>query len=166
MLNKNGEQTPSVGKKIDVLIVKDDTLTTTSAQKYLDDTVDMDKRLLEKYRNQLTDELTKANKSMEITSRLITKGDIGYVSNINDNILNVKLANNVEAYDTKWKLLSKSNEEVIMLVDMDNNGNNITNEDISDLVSINDKVVIKDGKLCIDKNDIILSCNIVLCNTK
>ncbi len=166
IIQEIAEQTPSVGKKIDVLIVKDDTLTTTSAQKYLDDTVDMDKRLLEKYRNQLTDELTKANKSMEITSRLITKGDIGYVSNINDNILNVKLANNVEAYDTKWKLLSKSNEEVIMLVDMDNNGNNITNEDISDLVSINDKVVIKDGNLCIDKNDIILSCNIVLCNTK
>lgn len=166
IIKEIADKTPSVGREVDVLIGKDDSLTPTTAQEYLDKTEDRDKRLLEKYRNQLTEELTKANESMEITSRLINEGNIGHISNINGKILNIVLENNVEAYDTNWKLLSKPNEEVIMLLDKDNDGKIIGEDDVSNFVSIDDKVIIKDGNLCIEKNNISLNCNIVLCNTK
>ncbi|WP_295721356.1 DUF2121 domain-containing protein [uncultured Methanobrevibacter sp.] len=166
IIKEIADKTPSVGKEVDVLIGKDDSLTPTTAQEYLDKTEDRDKRLLEKYRNQLTEELDKANESMEITSKLINEGNIGRISNINGKILNVVLENNVEAYDTNWKLLSKPNEEVIMLLNKDNDGNIIDEDNVSNFVSIDDKVIIKDGNLCIEKNNISLNCNIVLCNTK
>ncbi len=166
IIKEIADKTPSVGKETEVLIGKDDSLTKETAQKYLDETGDMDKRVLEKYRNQLKEELEKSNKSMEITSRIINEGTIGHISNINGKILNVKLEDNVEAYDSNWKLLSKPNEEVIMLLDKDNDDNTIDESEVSNFVNIDDKVIIKDENLCIEKNQIPLNCNILLCNTR
>lgn len=156
---------PSVGKNVDVLYVKDDSLTKKTAQEYLDKAEERDNKLLEKYRQKLTEDLIKQKKSVELAGKIITEGDIGFVDGIEGKIIKVKLASNVEAYNLDWKILAKPGEEIIMFVDTDRNGKEIKEKKVADYVHMLDKVVIQDENLCIEKNKTKLNCDIILCNT-
>ncbi|MGN0094055.1 MAG: DUF2121 domain-containing protein [Methanobrevibacter sp.] len=164
IIKEIAEKTPSVGKNVDVIIGKDSKLTKTTAQKYLDETETRDIKVLEKYRQKLAEDLEEQRESIEVANKIINKGTIGYISKIEGKMLNVKLTDKVNAYDTNLKKVAESNEEVIMFLDKDTEGNEIKEADVSSYAKINDKVVIKNENLCIDKNDIPLNCGIILCN--
>lgn len=164
IIKEIAEKTPSVGKNIDVIIGKDSKLTKTTAQKYLDETETRDIKVLEKYRQKLAEDLEEQRESIEVANKIINKGTIGYISKIEGKMLNVKLTDKVNAYDTNLKKVAGSNEEVIMFLDKDTEGNVIKEADVSSYAKVNDKVVIKNENLCIDKNNIPLNCGIILCN--
>lgn len=164
IIKEIAEKTPSVGKNIDVIIGKDSKLTKTTAQKYLDETETRDIKVLEKYRQKLAEDLEEQRESIEVANKIINKGTIGYISKIEGKMLNVKLTDKVNAYDTNLKKVAGSNEEVIMFLDKDTEGNEIKEADVSSYAKVNDKVVIKNENLCIDKNNIHLNCGIILCN--
>lgn len=165
VIKEIASKTPSVGKNVDVLYSKDNTLNKTSAQEYLDKTEERDNKLLEKYRQKLTEDLIKQQKSVELAGKIVTKGNVGFVESNEGKILKVKLAKDVQAFDMDWKVLAKPGEEIIMFLDKDNNGNEIKDTEVSNYVQKFDKVVIKDENLCLEKNNIKLNCNIILCNT-
>lgn len=165
VIKEIASKTPSVGKNVDVLYSKDNTLNKTSAQEYLDKTEERDNKLLEKYRQKLTEDLIKQQKSVELAGKIVTKGNVGFVESNECKILKVKLAKDVQAFDMDWKVLAKPGEEIIMFLDKDNNGNEIKDTEVSNYVQKFDKVVIKDENLCLEKNNIKLNCNIILCNT-
>ena len=164
IIKEIAEKTPSVGKNIDVIIGKDSKLTKTTAQKYLDEAETRDIKVLEKYRQKLAEDLEEQRESIEVANKIINKGTIGYISKIEGKMLNVKLTDKVNAYDTNLKKVAGSNEEVIMFLDKDTEGNEIKEADVSSYAKVNDKVVIKNENLCIDKNNIPLNCGIILCN--
>ena len=164
IIKEIAEKTPSVGKNIDVIIGKDSKLTKTTAQKYLDETETRDIKVLEKYRQKLAEDLEEQRESIEVANKIINKGTIGYISKIEGKMLNVKLTDKVNAYDTNLKKVAGSNEEVIMFLDKDTEGNEIKEAAVSSYAKVNDKVVIKNENLCIDKNNIPLNCGIILCN--
>lgn len=164
IIKEIAEKTPSVGKNIDVIIGKDSKLTKTTAQKYLDETETRDIKVLEKYRQKLAEDLEEQRESIEVANKIINKGTIGYISKIEGKMLNVKLTDKVNAYDTNLKKVAGSNEKVIMFLDKDTEGNEIKEADVSSYAKVNDKVVIKNENLCIDKNNIPLNCGIILCN--
>lgn len=164
IIKEIAEKTPSVGKNIDVIIGKDSKLTKTTAQKYLDETETRDIKVLEKYRQKLAEDLEEQRESIEVANKIINKGTIGYISKIEGKMLNVKLTDKVNAYDTNLKKVAGSNEEVIMFLDKDTEGNEIKEADVSSYAKVNDKVVIKNENLCIYKNNIPLNCGIILCN--
>lgn len=164
IIKEIAEKTPSVGKNVDVIIGKDSKLTKTTAQKYLDETETRDIKVLEKYRQKLAEDLEEQRESIEVANKIINKGTIGYISKIEGKMLNVKLKDKVNAYDTNLKKVAGSNEEVIMFLDKDTEGNEIKEADVSSYAKVNDKVVIKNENLCIDKNNIPLNCGIILCN--
>ena len=164
IIKEIAEKTPSVGKNIDVIIGKDSKLTKTTAQKYLDETETRDIKVLEKYRQKLAEDLEEQRESIEVANKIINKGTIGYISKIEGKMLYVKLTDKVNAYDTNLKKVAGSNEEVIMFLDKDTEGNEIKEADVSSYAKVNDKVVIKNENLCIDKNNIPLNCGIILCN--
>ncbi|MGN1363447.1 MAG: DUF2121 domain-containing protein [Methanobrevibacter sp.] len=165
VIKEIASKTPSVGKNVDVLYSKDNTLNKTTAQEYLDKTEERDNKLLEKYRQKLTEDLIKQQKSVELAGKIVTEGDVGFVESNEGKILKIKLAKDVQAFDMDWKILAKPGEEIIMFLDKDNNGNEIKDREVSNYVQKFDKVVVKDENLCLEKNNIKLNCNIILCNT-
>lgn len=165
VIKEIASKTPSVGKNVDVLYSKDNTLNKTTAQEYLDKTEERDNKLLEKYRQKLTEDLIKQQKSVELAGKIVTEGDVGFVESNEGKILKIKLAKDVQAFDMDWKVLAKPGEEIIMFLDKDNNGNEIKDTEVSNYVQKFDKVVVKDENLCLEKNNIKLNCNIILCNT-
>jgi hypothetical protein len=151
ILREVSNQTPSIGKEFDVMIEQPD-FGDDSSQKYLEEVVDRDVKLLVKFRQKLEEDLLEQQKTIELASKIITNGDIGIVTSIDKQVLNVTLNSNVQAFDSNWKQLAKPNDQVIMISE---------NEE----VNIGDKVVIEDEKLCLEKNKANLKCDIILCST-
>ena len=151
ILKEISEQTPSIGKKYDVMI-KNPSLTTEKAQKHLDGTIERDIKLLSKFRKKLREDLLDQAESIKMASKIINEGEIGKVVNVDDKILHVSLNSNVQAYDTNWKQLVKPGENAFMFAPDEND------------VKYGDNVIIKDENLCIEDKDIKLTCNIILCN--
>ena len=165
IIKEISEDTPSVGKEVDVIIGKDSKLNKESAQKYLDEVEARDIKVLEKYRQKLSEDLEEQRQAIEISNRIVNEGDIGFISSIEGKMLKVKLANNVEAYDSNFKKVAEPRGEVIMFLKNDIEGNEIPESNISNYAKVNDKIVIKNENLCIDKNETPLNCGIILCNT-
>ena len=158
ILHEIAKTTPSVGGACDVLYAQNNTLTKGTAQKYLNDTIERDTKVLTKFRAKLTEDLIEKNKTIELASKIIDEGEVGKVVDIEDNIIQVTLNSNIQAFDTNWKQLAKPGENVIMFLDLEKDQNS------KDFVELNDKVVIKGENLCLDKNSLNLNCNIILCN--
>ncbi|MDL2247023.1 DUF2121 domain-containing protein [Methanobrevibacter sp. OttesenSCG-928-K11] len=151
ILREVSNQTPSIGKEFDVMI-KQPEFTAESSQEYLDEVVDRDVKLLIKFRQKLEEDLLEQQKTIELASKIITNGDIGLVTHIDNHVLTVTLNSNVQAFDSNWKQLAKSNDQVVMISE---------NED----VNIGDKVIIENEKLCLERNKANLKCDIILCST-
>ena len=152
IIEEVAERTPSLGKNYDVLI-KQANLTKEESQEYLDDVVERDVKLLAKFRTKLQEDLYQQNEIIKLASTIIDEGSIGKVEVVDDNIIQVKLNSDVRAFDTKWKLLAKPNELVMMFVE-------------DGTASVGDEVVIEDQSLCIKGKSLKLSCNIILCHLK
>lgn len=142
--------TPTVGDEADV-IIKKGAYTPEQAQEHLDDVIKTDIKLLSKFRLKLQNDLIEKSREIELASKIIDEGSIGKVININENMVEVKLNDDVVAYDFNWKELSKANENVLMFSESSN-------------INVGDEVVIEDENLCLKKDKSPLKCNIILCN--
>lgn len=150
IISEVSQKTPTLGDKFDVLI-QQPKFTADEAQKYLNETIDQDVKVLAKIRQKLQEDLIEKSREIELASKIINEGDIGEVSSIEGNMLQVTLNDKTQAFDNNWRQLAKPKGEVIMFCDTDD-------------VKIGDKVVIEDENLCLERNKSNLSCNIILCN--
>ena len=150
IIEEVSSKTPTVGSNVDVLIQQPD-FDKTEAQKHLNSTIDNDIKVLVKFRQDLTEKLVQQNIDIEMSSKIINKGDIGVVSKIDGNMLEVTLNNKAQAVDGDWKQLAGPGENVLMFSESEN-------------VKIGDKVVIEDEDLCLKKDKSSLKCDIILCS--
>ena len=145
------KKTPSVGSKYDVVIQQND-LYKDVVQQYLDEVVERDTNLLAKFRARLREELLQQNENIMLASTIIDDGSVGFVVSIDENMIQVKLNDDVRAFDTDWKLLAKPGENVIMFVEGE------------DEALLEDEVIIDNEVLCIGRNKANLKCDIILCH--
>ncbi len=145
--------TPSVGKGYDVVIQRNN-LSKFEVQDYIDEVIERDINVLAKFRAQLRDNLLKQNEEIQLASTIIEEGDVGKIDSIDETSLEVKLNDDVRAFDANWKLLASPGENVLMFVD--------SSEDLEK----GDEITIEDEVLCIKKNKASLKCDIILCHLK
>ena len=117
----------------------------------MDRTIDNDIKVLTKFRQELTEQLVQQSIAIDMANKIITKGDIGRVVDIDGNMLYVQLNDKTQAMDGNWKQLAAPGQNVLMFTESDN-------------VKIGDKVVIENEDLCLKKDKSSLKCDIILCS--
>jgi hypothetical protein len=150
VLEEVASKTPTVGKKIDVLMQQPN-FDKSQAQKHLNITIDHDIKVLTKFRQELTEKLVQQSIEIEMANKIINKGDIGRVVQIDGDMLFVQLNDKTQAVDSNWKQLAGPGQNVLMFTD-------------SNDVKIGDKVVIENEDLCLKKDKSSLRCDIILCS--
>ena len=143
-------KTPTVGRKIDVLM-QHPIFNESEAQKHLNITIDNDIKVLTKFRQDLTEKLVQQKIEIDLANKIIDQGEVGRVVKIDDNMLQVKLNDKIQAFDRNWKQCASPGGEVLMITDSDN-------------VKIGDKVVIENESLCLKKDKMPLTCDVILCS--
>ncbi len=144
------KQTPSVGREYD-LIIKHPSLNKQHARELLRSTIIQDVRDLEKWRDELRDQMLKVAKGIEMSSKILDNGVVGKISRMEGSEVEVTLAEGVEALDLEWNLQAKPGEVVSMEADDPNQ------------ISVGDMVVVKDENLCIMPSKCGLKCEVILC---
>ncbi|MBR2556960.1 MAG: DUF2121 domain-containing protein [Methanobrevibacter sp.] len=150
ILSEVSRKTPTIGDKFDVLL-QSPKFTKSEAQKHLNITIDNDIKVLTKFRNQLLENMVQQKLEIEMSNKILLKGEVGKVVSIDDNMLQIQLNDKTQAVDGNWRRIAAPNENVLMLTD-------------SDDVEIGDKVIIENEVLCLEKNNSPLQCNIILCS--
>ncbi len=145
-------ETPTVSPKYDI-IIKYPVINLKSAKELIRKTLIQDVKELEMWRNQLQENKVKTSKNIQMATKIILKGDIGIVEEVNDNQISIILNKGVEALDTNWKTLAKPQETIKMTV-----------EDKSK-VSKGDLAVIENENLCIKRTKESLNCEFILCKS-
>ncbi|MBQ8017142.1 MAG: DUF2121 domain-containing protein [Methanobrevibacter sp.] len=143
-------KTPTVGNKVDVLM-QQPKFSESDAQKHLNMTIDHDIKVLIKFRQDLTEKLVQQNLDIEMANKIIDKGEVGKVVNVDGNMLYVQLNDKTQAVDGNWKQLAAPGQNVLMFTESDN-------------VKIGDKVIIENEDLCLKKDKSSLKCDIILCS--
>ena len=151
ILKEISEVTPSVGKDYDVIIEKNN-LSKSQVQDYIDEVAERDVKVLAKFRAQLREQLIEQNENIKLASTIIEEGSVGEIVIIDDTLIEVKLNDDVRAFDANWKILANPGQNVLMFVE--------NSEDLEK----GDEIVIEDEVLCVKKNKAILKCNIILCH--
>ena len=143
-------KTPTVGNKVDVLM-QQPKFDKTEAQKHLNITIDHDIKVLTKFRQELTEKLVQQSIEIEMANKIIDKGEVGRVVQIDGNMIFVQLNDKTQALDGNWKQRAGPGQNVLMFTDSDN-------------VKIGDKVIIENEDLCLKKDKSSLKCDIILCS--
>lgn len=151
VIKKVAAQTPTVGDNCDVVLTQKN-FTEKDAQNYLDGLVKREIKVIEKIRDQLASERMNQVREIQLAQKIIDEGEVGFITNITDNRVEVKLANNVQAFDYNWKEVAKPGNKIIMLC---NSPNEIKN---------GDKIVIASETLCAERTETELTCDVILCN--
>lgn len=151
ILKEISEKTPSVGKEYDIVIEKN-SLAKSHVQDYIDEVAERDVKVLAKFRAQLKEKLIEQNENIKLASTIIEEGDVGEIVIIDDTLIEVKLNDDVRAFDVNWKLLAGPGQNVLMFID--------NSEDLEK----GDEIVIEDEVLCVKKNKAVLKCDIILCH--
>ena len=150
IIEEVASKTPTVGDKIDVLM-QQPKFDKSEAQKHLNITIDHDIKVLTKFRQELTEKLVQQNLEIEMANKIIDKGEVGKVVNIDGNMVFVQLNSKTQAVDGNWKQRAGPGQNVLMFTDSDN-------------VKIGDKVIIENEDLCLKKDKSSLKCDIILCS--
>ena len=150
ILQEVSSKTPTVGKKVDILM-QQPKFDENEAQKHLNITIDHDIKVLTKFRQELTEKLVQQSIEIEMANKIIDKGEVGKVVNIDGNMIFVQLNSKTQALDGNWKQLAGPGQNVLMFTDSDN-------------VKIGDKVIIENEDLCLKKDKSSLKCDIILCS--
>ena len=150
IIEEVASKTPTVGKNVDVLMQQPD-FDKTKAQQHLNITIDHDIKVLAKFRQELTEKLVQQNLEIEMANKIIDKGEVGRVVQIDGNMLYVQLNDKTQAVDGNWKRLAGPGQNVLMFTD-------------SDDAKIGDKVIIENEDLCLKKDKSSLKCDIILCS--
>ncbi|MCG2828736.1 DUF2121 family protein [Methanothermobacter sp. K4] len=146
-------KTPSVGSKYDIFM-KSPSLDKRSAHKLLSDTIVRDVRLLQKWRAKLKQEMLDRREEMKLASRILTEGEVGRIISQDGNHIEVKLSDDVEAYDTRWRRVAGPGENVLMRLP----------DDVP--VSAGERVAVRNENLCVDGRNIKLECDVIICRTE
>ncbi|HEY0196072.1 MAG TPA: DUF2121 domain-containing protein [Methanobacterium sp.] len=144
------KQTPSVSQDYN-LMIKQPTLNKNQARELLRNTIIQDVKDLEKWREELRDQMIKATKGIEMSSKILDNGVVGKISKIEGNEVEITLAEGVEALDLEWNTQAKPGEVVAMEVDDPKK------------VSLGDMAVVKDENLYIMPSKCGLKCEVILC---
>ena len=150
ILKEVSSKTPTVGKNIDVLMQQPD-FNKTEAQKHLNLTIDHDIKVLTKFRQELTEQIVQQSIEIEMANKIINKGSVGHVVNVDGNMLFIQLNDKTQAMDGNWKQLAAPGQNVLMFSESSN-------------VEIGDEVVIENEELCLKKDKSSLKCDIILCS--
>jgi len=142
--------TPSISKEYD-LYIKSRIMSKNEAQKILREAIVRDVKLLEKWRNKLKEDLLEKARSIEMARKIVIEGEIGRVSNISGDKIEVILNDDIEALDIDWNVVAQSGELVSMGI----------NDPLK--VKEGDLVVIENENLCIKRNKSKLNCDVILC---
>ena len=144
-------QTPTIGEHCDVVLTQKK-FTENQAQDYLNSLIKREINVIEKIREQLASERLDQVKEIQLAQKIINEGDIGFITNIENNKVEIKLTNKVQAFDFNWKKLAKPGDKLLM------DCTNINN------VKIGDKVVISSEVLCTERTSTELNCDVILCS--
>lgn len=142
--------TPSVSPEYD-LIIKHPLLDKKQSRELLRSTILQDVKELEKWRGELKDQMIKAAKTIEMSSRIMEKGEVGSVRKVQGKTVEIMLNKGVEALDLEWNTMAEPGEVVSMEI-----------EDPK-LVSVGDVAVIENENLCIMRTKCNLKCDVILC---
>lgn len=152
VMDEVSRQTPSVSPNYD-LIIKHPSLNKKQARELLRTTILQDVKELEKWREELKEQLIKTAKGIEMSNKILDNGVVGKVSKVEGHHVEITLAEGVEALDLEWNLQAEAGEVVAMEVDE------------PDKISIGDMAVIKDENLCVMPSQCGLKCEVILCKT-
>ena len=150
VMEEVANETPSVSPKYDV-IIKYPIIDTKEAKELLRSTILQDVKELEKWRNELQENMIKTSQNIQMATKIIIQGNIGTVTYVKDNEIGIRLDEGVEALDIDWNILAKPSETIKMNVKTQSN------------VSIGDLVVIENEDLCIKRNKESVICEFILC---
>ena len=150
VLEEVANETPSVSPEYDV-IIKYPIIDTKEAKELLRSTILQDVKELEKWRNELQENIIKTSQNIQMATKIIIQGNIGTVTYVKDNEIGIRLDEGVEALDIDWNILAKPSETIKMNVKTQSN------------VSIGDLVVIENEDLCIKRNKESVICEFILC---
>lgn len=144
-------QTPSIGNEFDS-IVKFPKYDKIKSKKVLEDISSRDIKVLHKWRENLKNDLLEKSETIKLATKIIQEGNVGSIYEIDSNQVEVVLDSDVQAFDKNWTKLSSPGEKIILFSETD------------DELLVEDKVIIKDGVLCVERTNSPLSCDIILCN--
>ncbi len=153
VMEEVANETPSVSPKYDVLI-KYPIIDTKEAKELLRKTILQDVKELEKWRNELQENMIKTSQNIQMATKIIIQGNIGTVTYVKDNEIGIRLDEGVEALDKDWNILAKPSETIKMTV---KNQSNVLKGDL---------VVIENEDLCIKRNKESLICEFILCKAE
>ena len=153
VMEEVANETPSVSPKYDV-IIKYPIIDTKEAKELLRSTILQDVKELEKWRNELQENMIKTSQNIQMATKIIIQGNIGTVTYVKDNEIGIRLEEGVEALDTDWNILAKPSETIKMNVKNQSN------------VSKGDLVVIENEDLCIKRNKESVICEFILCKAE
>jgi hypothetical protein len=152
VMNEVAKETPSVSDSFD-LITKYKSLDQKDAKEVIRTAVLEDVKALEAFRNQLREDNIKATKNIQMASKIIIEGNIGTVTQVNGNEIEIILDKTVEALDFNWEPIAKPSERVNMSVENPQN------------VVMGDLIVIEKENLCIKRTKESLNCGFILCRS-
>ena len=150
IISEISQKTPTIGDTCDVLL-QNPKFSESEAQKHLNITIDNDIKVLTKFRNQLLENMVHQKLQIDMAKKIVTKGEIGKVVSIDDNMLQVQLNSKTQALNGDWVRLAAPGENVLMFTESEN-------------VNIGDEVVIDNEVLCLEKDKSPLRCDIILCS--
>jgi len=153
VLEEVANETPSVSPEYDV-IIKYPIIDTKEAKELLRSTILQDVKELEKWRNELQENIIKTSQNIQMATKIIIQGNIGTVTYVKDNEIGIRLDEGVEALDIDWNILAKPSETIKMNVKTQSN------------VSKGDLVVIENEDLCIKRNKESVICEFILCKAE
>jgi len=145
--------TPSVSPQYDLSIIHPQ-MDHKQAMELLRTTIISDVKELEKWREQLREDMLSKRQDIQMASRIITQGEIGRVKKAEGEKVEVILSEGVEALNMDWNVLAKSGDTIVMKAEQPSP------------LNLGDLVVIEEDNLCIKKNKTPLSCDIILCKSE
>lgn len=152
VMNEVSKNTPSVSSNYD-LIIKYTSIDQKGAKEIIRTTVLEDIKELEAFRNRLMESNIKASQNIQMASKIIIAGNVGTVTTVKGNEIEIILDKNVEALDSKWESIAKPAQTVIMTIENPQN------------VSMGDIAVIENEDLCIKRTKESLNCDFILCRS-
>jgi len=152
VMNSVAKNTPSVSENYD-MIIKYNSIDPKNAKEIIRTTVLKDIKELEDFRNKLRENNIIASKNIQMASKIIIEGNIGTVTTVNENNVDIILDKSVEALNSEWESVVKPGQTVKMTI------TNLQN------VSMGDIAVIESENLCIKRTKESLNCEHILCKS-
>ena len=146
-------ETPSVSPEHD-MIIKYPKIGIKDAKELVRKTIIQDVKELSMWRDKLKENMVKTSKNIRMATKIVIEGNIGIISDVKDNEVDIVLNKGIEALNSNWELMARPTETIKMTV-----------EDKSDVFK-GDIAVIENENLCIKRTKKSLNCKYILCKSE